>query len=95
MVYARTGRGSPAGALVNALRARSREFAATWDEHPVVGPYCEPRRIRHPELGTLELYGQTLLDPDQFQTLVVLTAQPGSESHEKLQLLPMVSTRHG
>jgi transcriptional regulator with XRE-family HTH domain len=94
-VHARTGKNSPAGALVEALRARSREFAGIWDEHPVVGPYCEPKRIRHPELGILELYGQTLLDPDQFQTLIVFTAHPGSESYEKLQLLPAVSAQRG
>ena len=92
-VYARTGKDSPAGTLVDALRARSREFAGIWDEHPVVGPYCEPKRIRHPDLGTLELYGQTLLDPDQFQTLIVFTALPGSESYDKLQLLPAVGSR--
>jgi transcriptional regulator with XRE-family HTH domain len=94
-VYARTGKDSPAGTLVGALRVRSREFAGIWDEHPVVGPYCEPKRIRHPDLGTLELYGQTLLDPDQFQTLIVFTALPGSESHDKLQLLPAVGSRPG
>ena len=94
-VYARTGKDSPAGTLVDALRARSREFAGIWDEHPVVGPYCEPKRIRHPDLGTLELYGQTLLDPDQFQTLIVFTALPGSESYDKLQLLPAVGSRPG
>ena len=94
-VHARTGKNSPAGALVDALRARSREFAGIWDEHPVVGPYCEPKRLRHPELGILELYGQTLLDPDQFQTLIVFTAHPGSESYEKLQLLPAVGARRG
>ena len=94
-VHARTGKNSPAGALVDALRARSREFAGIWDEHPVVGPYCEPKRIRHPELGILELYGQTLLDPDQFQTLIVFTAHPGSESYERLQLLPAVGARRG
>jgi transcriptional regulator with XRE-family HTH domain len=92
-VYARTGKNSPAGTLVHTLRARSDEFAGIWDQHPVVGPYCEPKRIRHPDLGTLELYGQTLLDPDQFQTLIVFTALPGSESHEKLQLLPAVGSR--
>ena len=92
-VYARTGKDSPAGTLVDALRARSREFAGIWDEHPVVGPYCEPKRIRHPDLGTLELYGQTLLDPDQFQTLIVFTALPRSESYDKLQLLPAVGSR--
>jgi transcriptional regulator with XRE-family HTH domain len=48
-----------------------------------------------PRARDLELYGQTLLDPDQFQTLIVFTAHPGSESHEKLQLLPAVGARRG
>ena len=91
-VYARTGLNSPAGTLVSTLRARSDEFARLWDEHPVVGPYCEPKRIQHPEVGLLELYGQTLLDPDQFQTLVIFTAVPGTESHEKLQLLSVIGS---
>jgi hypothetical protein len=54
----------------------------------VPGPYCAPKRIQHPQLGVIELHCQTLVDPDQSQTLQVFTAVPGSESYEKLQLLP-------
>jgi hypothetical protein len=92
-VHARTGRKSPADALLGALRERSDEFVRLWDEHPIVGPYCEPKRIQHPELGLVELYGQTLLDPDQFQTLVIFTAAPASESYEKLQLLSVIGAQ--
>lgn len=84
---AASGADSPGSAVVTALRDSSEEFAALWDEHPIVGPYCEPKRILHDELGVIELYGQTLLDPDQSQALMVFTAEPGSESHEKLRLL--------
>jgi transcriptional regulator with XRE-family HTH domain len=77
--------------LVDALLAASPEFAALWREHPVMGPYCEAKRIEHPRLGTLELHGQSLLDPDQSQLLLVFTAVPGSESHEKLQFLSVVA----
>jgi transcriptional regulator with XRE-family HTH domain len=91
--YAKMGKKSPAGVLVTTLREQSTEFARLWDEHPVVGPYCEPKRIQHPELGLLELYGQTLLDPDQFQTLVIFTAVPGTDSYEKLQLLSVIGAQ--
>ena len=83
----------PAGALVAKLRAASPEFAALWDRQPVPGPYCEMKHIVHPELGAIDLYGQTILDPDQFQALMIFTAEPGSESHEKLQLLSVIGAQ--
>jgi transcriptional regulator with XRE-family HTH domain len=92
--YARDGKGSRAAAIVDALLDTSPRFAAIWREHPVMGPYCAPKRIQHPELGVLELHCQILVDPDQSQMLEVFTAVPGSESYEKLQLLPAVGDRH-
>ncbi|WP_422734215.1 helix-turn-helix transcriptional regulator [Micromonospora sp. WMMD558] len=89
--YTRDGRDSRAGQIVDALLARSPEFAALWREHPVPGPYCGPKSIQHPQLGFLELHCQILVDPDQSQALQVFTATPGSESHEKLQLLSVVA----
>jgi transcriptional regulator with XRE-family HTH domain len=88
--YTRDGKGSRAAAVVDALLAASPEFAGIWREHPVLGPYCAPKRIRHPQVGLLELHCQTLVDPDQSQALLVYTAVPGSESHEKLQLLSVL-----
>lgn len=38
----------------------------------------------------LELNCQSLLDPDQSHHLLVYTAVPGTESHEKLQLLSVI-----
>lgn len=92
-VQAQTGQTSPAGELAAGLRSRSTEFARLWDEHPVVGPYCEPKRLNHPKIGLVELHGQTLLDPDQFQALTVFSAVPGTDGHERLRLLSMASTR--
>ncbi|MEB3370358.1 hypothetical protein R4I43_23410 [Saccharopolyspora sp. S2-29] len=40
----------------------------------------------------MELTCQTLLDPDQSHSLLVYTAVPGSESHEKLQLLSVLGS---
>ncbi|MCW2859642.1 MAG: family transcriptional regulator [Actinoallomurus sp.] len=85
--YTRDRGGSRVTALVDALLAASTEFAPIWHEHPVAGPYCEAKRIRHPRLGLLELHGENLLDPARSQTLVIFTAVPGSESHEKLRML--------
>ncbi|GAB2804196.1 helix-turn-helix transcriptional regulator [Actinoallomurus bryophytorum] len=93
--YARDGNGSRAAAMVEVLLAASPEFAAIWREHPVMGPYCEPTRIQHPQFGVLELNRQTLVDPDRSQALLVFTAVPGSESHEKLQLLSAAGDRRG
>ncbi|MFD0575873.1 helix-turn-helix transcriptional regulator [Dactylosporangium darangshiense] len=88
--YIRDGRDSRAGALVDALLAESPEFAALWREHPVASRYCGPIQLMHPEVGPIDLHCQRLIDPDQAQQLVVYTAQPGSESHEKLQLLSVI-----
>ncbi|GAB3452238.1 hypothetical protein GCM10027436_51650 [Actinophytocola sediminis] len=46
------------------------------------------------EVGHLELTCQTLLDPDQSHILLVYTAVPGSESHEKLRLLSVIGPHH-
>jgi transcriptional regulator with XRE-family HTH domain len=79
--------GGRAGQIVAALLAASPEFAQVWASHEVGVGHLDRKRIRHPSLGELELYCQTLNDPEQSQTLLVFTAAPGSPSHEKLQLL--------
>lgn len=84
---AASGPRSRANAIMRSLRASSPEFADLWDEHPVAGPFCEPKRLVNKDVGEVVLYGQTLLDPDQSQALIVFTAEPGSESDDKLQLL--------
>lgn len=47
-------------------------------------------RLRHPQLGVLALCCTRLLDPVQSHLLLVLTAEPGSPSHERLRLLAAV-----
>lgn len=88
--YTRAGQGSRAAALVDALLRVSPEFAAVWAEHDIVDRHREQKRIAHPQLGILELHCQTLVDPDQSQSLLVFTAVPGTESYEKLQLLSVI-----
>jgi transcriptional regulator with XRE-family HTH domain len=84
---------SRAAEVVDALRSSSDEFVDIWEQHPVVGPYCEPKSMVHPELGAMELYGETLLDPQQSQALMIFTAEPGSNSHDKLALLAVVGSQ--
>ncbi len=89
-LYTREGPGSRAAALVDALLTASPEFAAVWAEHDISTMYQDRKRIVHPELGLLEVHCQTLVDPDQSQTLLVFTAVPGTESYEKLRLLSVI-----
>ncbi|MEU6850321.1 helix-turn-helix transcriptional regulator [Actinacidiphila alni] len=90
----RHGRDSLAGALADALLAASPEFAALWSAHEIgVRPLNSRKRLQHPAVGILDLHCQLLHDPDQAQILLVFTATPGSDSHEKLQLLSALGDR--
>lgn len=91
--YSRQGRGGRAERIAGLLREGSAEFAALWAVHEVSLPRNEPKRIVHPDLGVLELHCQKLVDPEQAQVLLVYTATPGTESHEKLQLLNVLGVR--
>ncbi|WP_258572973.1 helix-turn-helix transcriptional regulator [Actinomadura parmotrematis] len=87
----RQGPDSRAARMAADLQARSPEFAEVWKAHDVGGHRPDVKHVVHPELGVLELQCQVLLDPEQAQELLVYTATPGSESHQKLKLLPAVS----
>ena len=91
--YSRLGPGSRAGEIVDAPLERSPEFATLWSAHEIGLRREDVKRVRHPELGILELQCQILYDHDQSQALLVHTATPGTESHEKLQLLPVLGDR--
>ncbi|WP_432975178.1 helix-turn-helix transcriptional regulator [Dactylosporangium sp. CA-233914] len=88
--YTHEGPGSRAAELVELLKAQSPQFAGLWAAHDVGKTRETRKRISHPEAGILELYCQTLLDPDHGQILLVLTAKPGTESHERLELLTVL-----
>ena len=92
-VYAKHGARSRAGAIVEALLAESPEFAAIWEAHEVRATHAREKRVQHPEVGVMELQCQFLVDPEQGQTLLVLTATPGTESYEMLQLLSVIGTQ--
>ncbi len=93
-VLLREGPRGRAAQLVGELRLASAEFVDVWAEHPIGWRYSEQKRLVHPRLGELKLHCQSLLDPEQSQTLLVFTAPPGSESHDKLQLLSVIGTQN-
>jgi len=85
------GPGSRAAELVDELRDNVG-FRAAWDRHEVGVALPDVKRFLHPEVGALELACQTLVDPDQSHRLLVYTAEPGSVSAERLQLLAVVGS---
>ncbi|WAC57207.1 helix-turn-helix transcriptional regulator [Gordonia sp. SL306] len=87
----REGAGSHAGEIADALLAVSQDFGEIWGRHDVATSLTDQRkRLLHPDLGLIEVFCQTLLDPDGAQALLVYTATPGSESHQKLAMLSAV-----
>lgn len=89
---ARDGAGSPSAELAELLLGVSDEFARLWERHEVGLRWSETKRFLHPEVGEMWLYCQVLLEPDEEQSLLVFTATPGTESHEKLALLTVLGT---
>ncbi|WP_406148688.1 helix-turn-helix transcriptional regulator [Streptomyces sp. NBC_01012] len=84
------GPGSRAAHYAELLLARSDEFRRVWEKQEVgIHPH-HVKHFIHPEVGALELHCQNLLDPDQSHRLLVYTAVPGSESHDRLRLLSVI-----
>jgi hypothetical protein len=52
--------------------------------------FADHKVLLHPELGPIEVDCQVLFTEDQSQALLVLTAPPRTEGHEKLQLLAVL-----
>ena len=88
--YGSMGPRSRAGELARALQKASPEFAALWERHEVAKRFEDHKTLIHPELGPIEVDCQVLFTEDQSQALLVLTAPPRSEGHEKLQLLAVL-----
>ena len=85
--YSTMGPNSQAGELVRALQKASPEFAGLWERHEVAKRFAEHKILLHPQLGPIEVDCQALFTEDRSQALLVLTAPPGTEGYEKLQLV--------
>jgi transcriptional regulator with XRE-family HTH domain len=86
----RYGDGSFTGQVVSALLGQSDEFRGVWNLQEVGLRFPPEKHFDHPEVGGLELYCQTLFDSGSGQLLLVFTAAPGSQSHDRLELLSVV-----
>ncbi|WP_448003338.1 helix-turn-helix transcriptional regulator [Agromyces bauzanensis] len=87
------GPDSRAAHLADLLLTQSEEFRRVWDDHEIgIRPH-DVKHFIHPEVGALELTCQRLVDPDQSHSLLVYTAIPGSDSHDKLNLLSVIGTQ--
>ena len=84
------GPDSRAARIAEQLLRESEWFREVWERQEVGIRPNEVKHFVHPELGSLELSCQSLLDPDQSHMLLVYTAAPGSESYEKLRLLSVI-----
>ena len=74
--------------LVGELSVASERFRQLWARHDVQLREGMPIRIRHPQVGELELNCEKLATGGaEGQTLVVYHAEPGTSSAEKLALL--------
>ncbi|MBK3578384.1 helix-turn-helix domain-containing protein [Streptomyces sp. MBT65] len=79
-----------AARIVAELRERSPEFVRLWELQEVAQRYGESKTILHPSLGRIDVDAQVLFTENRAQTLVVMTARPGTESQGKLELLSVI-----
>jgi transcriptional regulator with XRE-family HTH domain len=74
--------------LVGELSLASEPFRQLWARHDVKALAGAPVRLRHPQVGMLELRREKLIVGDaNGQLLVIYHAEPGSESARSLALL--------
>jgi transcriptional regulator with XRE-family HTH domain len=76
--------------LIGELTMRSPDFVRIWSRHPVRECTCEVREYNHPLVGRLILKDESLRVPDApGQRINFMTAEPGSESAERLRRLAL------
>ncbi len=76
--------------LIGELSTLSPDFRSQWAAHDVRIRHEGTKRVRHPEVGLLELAYQSLDLPMSHRAvhdLTLYTAEPGSTSEERLKLL--------
>jgi hypothetical protein len=76
--------------LLADLLATSPEFERLWAMRELDERHVDVKRVRHPELGVLELECTVLQVHADDQRLLVYSAAPGSQGAEALTLLSVV-----
>ncbi|MEU9540025.1 MULTISPECIES: helix-turn-helix domain-containing protein [Streptomyces] len=75
-------------ALVGELSVADADFRQWWAGRHLAGPRVGAKKLRHPVVGDLTLDWDSLTClADPTQQLVILTAEPGTRSHDGLRLL--------
>jgi len=78
--------------LVGELSTRSDLFRKLWGAHDVREHRTGLKLVHHPVVGDLDLTFQVMdLASDRGLQMVVFSAEPGSSTHERLQLLANVA----
>jgi transcriptional regulator with XRE-family HTH domain len=76
--------------LIGELSTLSPEFRSRWAAHDVLIRHDGSKRLRHPDVGHLELTFQSLDLPQSgpaLHNLITYTAEPGTASEDRLELL--------
>ena len=74
--------------LVGELSVQDADFRSWWASHQVTGAGYGTKHYRHPLVGDLTLDCDTWDSPDRSgQRLMVLSAEPGTPSGERLRIL--------
>lgn len=74
--------------LIGELSTRSDLFRKLWGAHDVRQHRTGLKTVHHPAVGDLELTFQAMdLASDRGLQMIVFSAEPGSATHERLQLL--------
>ncbi|UXY23954.1 helix-turn-helix domain-containing protein [Streptomyces cynarae] len=80
--------------LVGELSLQDPDFRTWWAEHRVNSASYGTKHYRHHLVGALTLDCDTWTSPDgSGQRLMILTAEPGSPSHDALRILTSWTTR--
>lgn len=79
--------------LVGRLLGASEEFRRLWAERELQVRRSTHKRIRHPEVGWLDLDCDALHDPERDHWIILYTAAPGTPTHRALQLLKVLGTQ--
>jgi transcriptional regulator with XRE-family HTH domain len=83
-------------ALVGELSMKSDQFRRLWARQDVVRRAGGPARLRHPEVGDLELHREKLIVAGtEGQLLVIYHADPGTASAGALALLGTITASSG
>ncbi|MET0197816.1 MAG: helix-turn-helix transcriptional regulator [Rhodococcus fascians] len=76
-----------ATSLIDELHRESDEFTRIWELGDVDTVAKTRKRLQHPRVGLLDCECDVVISPPSGQRLVLFRGAPGTDTHEKLELL--------